>query len=209
MVLEMIAARQGQADRKAAYRARIAAAAAAARGEMSPGSPVVVPRESHGTANRVDREGEGREGKGRELREEASADADALFPPEAGNPPHGVSKKAMNGHGYRPPDCPHAKIVALWADILPGMPQPLGWRGQRAEHLRTRWREMAVEQHWPNEEAGLKFFAKLFRWVGKSQFLTGKAKRKGDERTFTAELPWVVRPENFLKVIEGKYHDED
>jgi hypothetical protein len=43
----------------------------------------------------------------------------------------------------RIPDCPHQAVLALWAEVLPAMPQhsPAMWRGTRAKHLQVRWRE--------------------------------------------------------------------
>jgi len=137
----------------------------------------------------------------------ANHPSDGLSPTELATPPPDPEFK-LNGHAYSLPDCPHQKVIELWGKILPQLPQPLAWRGQRVEHLKTRWRELAAEHHWPDQQAGLKFFAKVFRFVGQSRFLTGQKTGK-DGRAFTAELPWVVRPENFLKVIEGKYHQDE
>jgi hypothetical protein len=102
--------------------------------------------------------------------------------------------------------CPHVEIIALWGELLPALPQPIAWRGQRVKHLRQRWRELAVEHRWTTRDDGMAFFAKLFRFVGKSKFLTGRVKsRDADRAPFVAELSWLVRPENFLKVCEGRY----
>ena len=109
-----------------------------------------------------------------------------------------------------PPDCPHLAMLALWAEVLPAMPQhdPEQWNGARANHLRTRWRETAVAQNWPDQAAGLLHFRRLFAYVGQSQFLTGKAPTRGDKRPFLIELEWLVKQANWAKVVEGKYHQE-
>jgi hypothetical protein len=36
----------------------------------------------------------------------------------------------------------------------------------------------------------------------------GRAKVVGDRRPFMAELEWVIRPSNWAKVVEGKYHED-
>ncbi len=117
---------------------------------------------------------------------------------------------ALVGSKPEPPDCPHQEVLALWAEVLPSMPQHLAsqWKGARADHLRVRWRETAVEKGWPDKATGLDYFRKLFGYVGRSAFLTGRAKPIGDKRPFVIELEWLVLPTNWAKVIEGKYHQE-
>ena len=79
------------------------------------------------------------------------------------------------------PDCPHLEVLALWAEVLPSMPQhlPSQWKGARADHLRVRWRETAEEKGWTNQAQGLAFLRKLFGWVGRSPFLTGRSASPG------------------------------
>lgn len=110
-----------------------------------------------------------------------------------------------------PPDCPHQAVLALWAEVLPAMPQhlPTQWRGSRADHLRARWRETAVEKGWTTEAQGLEYLRKLFAYVARSEFLTGRAKTRDGKRPFCIELEWLVSPTNWAKVIEGKYHPSE
>lgn len=128
------------------------------------------------------------------------------FPPEkqpAPEPPD-VAKPTS-------PDCPHLKVLELWAEILPAMPQHNAdlWRGSRAEHLRARWRETAVSKKWKDQAEGLAYFRKLFAFVGKSPFLTGQTRSSDPNRPpFVIELEWLLLPTNWAKVIEGKYHTE-
>lgn len=107
-------------------------------------------------------------------------------------------------------DCPHLEILELWAEILPSLPRhdPEQWRGVRSDHLRARWRETATLKKWPDASAGLTYFRKLFTYVGQSEFLTGKSKSRDGNRPFVIELEWLVKPINWAKVIEGKYHAE-
>jgi hypothetical protein len=106
-----------------------------------------------------------------------------------------------------PPDCPHVAILALWREVLPALPQheACHWNGARADHLRARWRETAVAKRWATQAQGLEYFRRLFAFVGRSAFLTGKAQSK-DRRPFVIELAWLAKPENWAKVHEGKYH---
>jgi uncharacterized protein YdaU (DUF1376 family) len=109
-----------------------------------------------------------------------------------------------------PPDCPHQAVLALWAEVLPALPQhnPSLWRGARESHLRARWRETAIEKGWRSEADGLAYLRKLFAYVGQSRFLTGRAPAAQGRPPFVAELSWLVNPENWAKTIEGKYHSE-
>jgi uncharacterized protein YdaU (DUF1376 family) len=109
-----------------------------------------------------------------------------------------------------PPDCPHLDVLALWAEVLPAMPQhlPSQWRGTRADHLRARWRETATAKGWTSQADGLAYLRKLFGYVGESRFLTGRTTPKQGARPFAIELEWLVNPSNWAKVHEGKYHAE-
>jgi uncharacterized protein YdaU (DUF1376 family) len=107
-------------------------------------------------------------------------------------------------------DCPHAEVLALWAEVLPQLPQHLAsqWRGARAAHLKARWRETAAEKGWVSQTDGLDYLRRLFGFVGRSPFLCGRAPPIGSRPPFVAELAWLVEPGNWAKVLEGKYHQE-
>jgi hypothetical protein len=130
------------------------------------------------------------------------------FPPEKPPPLALVGEPEPQAKG--PPDCPHQAVLALWAEVLPALPQhnPNLWRGARESHLRARWRETAIEKGWHTEAEGLAYLRKLFTYVGQSRFLTGRAPAAQGRPPFVAELSWLVNPENWAKTIEGKYHSE-
>jgi hypothetical protein len=113
---------------------------------------------------------------------------------------------------YTPPPCPHRSVLALWAEVLPQLPQhnPDMWQGARADHLRARWRETAVSKAWPTQEKGLLYFRKLFAYIGQSAFLAGQvAPRQNGGRPFVAELEWILTPTKWARLHEGKYHESD
>lgn len=93
---------------------------------------------------------------------------------------------------------------------MPDMPQhlPKQWKGTRADHLRARWRETAVEKGWADEGQGLMYLRKFFGWCRQSKFLSGKVPPRQGHRQFEFELAWLVNPTNWAKVQEGKYHVE-
>jgi hypothetical protein len=128
-------------------------------------------------------------------------------PPEQATPPEPGKRPARKAKTL--PDCPHLDVLALWAEVLPAMPQhsPEHWTGARADHLRTRWRETAALKGWAQPGDGLQYLRKLFGYVGQSPFLTGRTKSRDPlKRPFVIELEWLVLPSNWAKVHEGKYH---
>ena len=112
---------------------------------------------------------------------------------------------------YRPPECPHLDVLALWAEVLPTMPQhePQHWRGARADHLRARWRETAEAKRWADKAEGLAYLRRLFGYCRQSAFLMGKTEPARGRRPFAFELEWLVSPGNWARVHEGKYHAEE
>lgn len=103
------------------------------------------------------------------------------------------------------PTCPQQEILKLYEEILPELPQPRMWDGSRATALTARWR--AVLKLLKNEgktdsartDDGLDYFSKVFLLVKKSDFLMGR------KTEWTASLGWIVKAENFAKIIDGNY----
>ena len=143
-----------------------------------------------------------------------SGEVGAAFPPEnrPEDPPQLSLVTLPPPKPSGPPDCPHRAVLALWAEVLPALPQhnPTMWRGTRADHLRARWRETAVEKRWATEADGLAYLRRLFGYVGQSPFLTGRVPpREAGRPPFVIELEWLVNPTNWARVIEGKYHQTE
>jgi hypothetical protein len=90
--------------------------------------------------------------------------------------------------------CPHDKIISLYHQTLPLNPKVKVWNNTRSAHLRQRWREYPSIEEW----------SEFFNRVSKSKFLTGKVS-SGTRKPFLASLDWLIKPENFAKVLEGKY----
>ena len=109
--------------------------------------------------------------------------------------------EAERSKDIQPDGCPHADIIALYHETLPANPRIKSWTGKRQNHLRARWREDDKRQN-------LDYWRRLFSHVAASPFLTGQRTGR-DGRAFLPGLDWLVQPENFAKVIEGRYHERE
>lgn len=114
---------------------------------------------------------------------------------ELSTTPNGV----VVGSGAARPDCPHQEIIALYHELLPTGTQVRVWNGTRAKHLQARWRESEKRQ-------SLDWWRRFFNYVADSEFLTGRTPAPANRKPFLVGLDWLVKPDNFAKVIEGKYH---
>lgn len=93
-------------------------------------------------------------------------------------------------------------LVDLFHEHCPSLSKVKLLTDSRKQSLRNRWRQAAVDMgryELPDIEAGLCWWIKFFRLVEKSDFLTG---RTGN---FRAGFDWMMKQQNFLKVVEGNY----
>lgn len=106
------------------------------------------------------------------------------------------------------PDCNHQGVIDLYHQQLPTLRRVEVWNATRQSYLRQRWREVATElgkDKPATVSAVLEWFDDFFGHINKSKFLVGKVNNK-DGRAFTADLEWILKPSNFAKIVEGKYH---
>lgn len=104
--------------------------------------------------------------------------------------------------------CPQEKLVELYHECLPSLKQVRTWTtASRRQNLAARWREMSERQEFQSEQDGLDFFKGFFEFVGRSPFLLGQIKTRDGSRSWRADLPWLIKAENFANVCDGKYHD--
>jgi uncharacterized protein YdaU (DUF1376 family) len=106
------------------------------------------------------------------------------------------------------PECQHQAVIDLYHQHLPTLRRVEVWNAARQGYLRQRWREVAWELANTKTIVAadvLNWWAEFFQHVAKSKFLTGRIQHK-DGRAFAADLEWIVKPSNFAKIVEGKYH---
>ncbi len=106
------------------------------------------------------------------------------------------------------PGCDHKGILALYHETLPNLPAVEIWNDTRAGYHRQRWREVALDLSKDGAVTHadmLAWWKQYFELIKGSKFLTGKKQQK-DKPPFLADLEWIIKPTNFAKIIEGKYH---
>jgi hypothetical protein len=133
-----------------------------------------------------------------ETETETKRETESICPPDGG-------PEAKDGL----PDCQHKEVIELYHQHLPTLRKVEVWNAARQGYLRQRWREVAAELAAEKKTIGgadvLGWWADFFQHIGKSKFLTGKVNSR-DGRAFVADLEWIIKPTNFAKIIEGKYH---
>ena len=106
------------------------------------------------------------------------------------------------------PKCNHKAVVDLYHKHLPTLRRVEVWNDTRKGYLKQRWREVAKELSDKQEikaEDVLAWFTEFFKHIATSRFLTGRVNDKSG-RAFAADLEWILKPSNFAKIVEGKYH---
>jgi hypothetical protein len=91
------------------------------------------------------------------------------------------------------PPCPQKQIISAYHEILPALPKIKTWPESAQKALRMRWAEDPVRQQ-------TEWWREFFQWIDLSDFLMG---RKTD---WCTDLQWIVKAENFAKIINGRYH---
>ena len=123
--------------------------------------------------------------------------------------------KEPNGSSFQAnpatPACPHIRLIELFGEPLPALPQPKPemWQGKSADAMRARWKWLLTakrkngKRYATTADEGIAWMSRFFEYVSKSDFLMG---RSGD---FQCTLQWLVKAENFSKVVQGNYENRE
>jgi len=91
---------------------------------------------------------------------------------------------------------PFQKIVDCYHQVLPMLPRCIKLSTARKGQIRARWLDgIDNMDEW---EA-------FFKRIAMSAFLTGRVPGRDEQAPFRADLQWVTKEGNFLKILEGKY----
>ncbi|RXZ42685.1 helix-turn-helix domain-containing protein [Crenobacter cavernae] len=96
-------------------------------------------------------------------------------------------------------------IADLFNRTCCSLPQIKGMSADRIKHFRARWLQAGKEmgRYDPKDaSAGFAWWGRFFEVVEASDFLTGR--KTGIRLGFD----WLMKPANFLKVVEGNYDNE-
>ena len=143
------------------------------------------------------------------LFEEAEREARS-FPEPLPEPPARPSVEQPASTPARPkmayPPCQYEKVVELYHTNCKGLTRVLVLSDARKRTINARWREFCKEDDLKTVQEALDGFDWYFKEAAKSRFLMGFSNPgPGRDRPFKADFDWLMRPNNFLKVCEGKY----
>lgn len=121
--------------------------------------------------------------------EEAEAEAEAEYITTA---------DAVVGKSRGLPPCPYEQIVDLYHKTLPTLRRVVRLTPARKAQIKARWNE---------DNQDLDGWRMIFEHIGESDFLMGRHKPRTDNQSpFQADLDWITKASNWVKIIEGKYH---
>lgn len=89
-------------------------------------------------------------------------------------------------------NCPFVKIKDLYHKICISYPKLRSIDGNRKKAIAARWRTYK----------NLDIFEELFQIAENSSFLKGN-----NDRSWSADFDWMMKPTNFSKILEHKYDD--
>ena len=96
---------------------------------------------------------------------------------------------------------PYQQVVELYHRVCPMLPRVFELTEPRKTAIRARWLQGEPE----SVEDGLAGFENVFTLAAHSKFLTGQVAGRDGGKAFKANLSWLMKQENFLKVLEGNY----
>ena len=125
----------------------------------------------------------------------------------APSPSPALTHKEIEGVKNAPPSCPQGKILDIYHEVLPTLSHMKIWEenNTRRSNLQARWRECWARGKYKTQEEGLAYWTNLLRHVNDCPWLMGEITPRDGKPPFRADLAWLVKPENFAKLIEGKY----
>ncbi len=100
------------------------------------------------------------------------------------------------------------EVLAEYHSILPDLPRCIALTEKRRTMLRARCREKIVLDGRSQDPRRIEFWQKFFRFVGESPFLMGKTMPTNGRKRFVADIDFLLSPQGFARIIDGKYHRE-
>lgn len=124
--------------------------------------------------------------------QEQEQEQDKIFLPETTIPANGI---------------PYQKIVDLYHSILTDLPRVRVLSEARKKQIKARWNSKYVTKG-GIESNCLEFWEIFLNYISESNFLMGRVDPKPGHERWNADLEWITKEANFLKIFEGKYHKD-
>ena len=125
---------------------------------------------------------------GNAQKHQAEAEAEALI----------STASAVEGKSRGLPPCPYEQIVELYHQKLPTLPRVVRLTVARKTQIKARWNE---------DNQDLEGWGRFFEYISESDFLMGRSRPRSDAAVaFMADLEWITKAANWIKIVEGKYH---
>jgi hypothetical protein len=101
------------------------------------------------------------------------------------------------------PKCPQQEIRALYAELLPSLPQVKKWDTDRERALVARWDGQVKEKQWATAEAGLAWFRRFFEAVSDNDWAMGRSGRGQGHENWECNLDYLLTVKGFRRIIES------
>lgn len=167
----------------------------------------VAPTVGAGTGNK-NRERTGKEIFVANAPKSAARAADLQGQPELFQNLEGQSVPVKRSKSVFPP-CPYARIVELYHEKLPSLPQVVKITPSRRSAIGARWRDICEDIRSDGDEVteakALENFGMFFDRVAHSDYLMGRTPRSSGHQNWRCNLDFLMRQQPFFKVIEGGY----
>jgi len=86
----------------------------------------------------------------------------------------------------------YESIIENYHSLCPKLNKVIAINGLRKGFMNTRVGEFGMEK-----------VISVLRLAGESEFLNGK-----NDKAWKADFEWILRPQNFIKILEGKYNKQ-
>lgn len=107
-----------------------------------------------------------------------------------------VKENVVNLETKRKPVIPYQEIVNAYHEHLPKLAQVYKLTDSRKVHIKTLWND---------ELDDLDTWVNYFKHISRSDFLMGRSPPTNG-RSFVADFDFIIKPGNFVKISEDKYH---
>jgi uncharacterized protein YdaU (DUF1376 family) len=123
-----------------------------------------------------------------------------------------VIKEPKGSSSTSLPPCPQKKLLELFSQHCPTLPQPrpeLWIKGKNGQTMSARWKWVLTaikndgKRYAETPDEAIEWFDRYFGYIASRDFLMGKT------TDWQADLGWLMKAENFEKVLNKNYKNKD